>query len=369
MSNADSGAFGRTLARLRLSLGFTQQQVAARIPTYYSDAGAYGRIERAERHPDRDAVVAILVRGLLIRKTEEINRILQLARYESLNAEEIETLGLSQTAAERPEQAIPPVTMSSDPRRNWRSAGILIGSLALAAVIAFLIPAHAPFALLSSSLYATLYVVSLYLESAFDPERFPATPTAVFTFALVFVSSTVALATDRALVDSGNYFALLFSLAIFLLGGVLQFVLVRRALPEFAIVPTTFQARTAQGAHLKNTGYFLLIVLLFWLPPFHCVSTLSRELRSGHADWVHQMLAQDLMFGRGLLALSVRCLLGLLLVMFLIAWYMGAYLLDNLRPNVRLNSFTLLFYLRARLYFLLCLLCIGWYAYSSSEFA
>ncbi len=55
--------------------------------------------------------------------------------------------------------------------------------------------------------------------------------------------------------------------------------------------------------------------------------------------------------------------------MFIIAGYMGAHLLDNLRPHARLNSFTLLFYLRALLYFLLCLVCIGWFAYALSELA
>ena len=178
-----------------------------------------------------------------------------------------------------------------------------------------------------------------------------------------------ALATDRVLVDSGNSLALLFSLAIFLVAGIAQFLVVRPALSEAAIVPATFQTQPARAAHLKNTGYFLLIVVLFWLAPFHCVSTLSRELRAGHGDWVGQVLEHDLMLGRGVLALSVRWLLGLLLAMLLISLYMGHVLLDSLQPNARLNSFTPLFYLRAFLYFLLCLVCIGWYAYSLSEFA
>jgi transcriptional regulator with XRE-family HTH domain len=367
--NADSGAFGRTLAELRRARGFTQQDVAARISTYYGDAGTFGRIERGERHPDRDAVVAIVVRGLMIREIAVINRILQLAGYGVLTADEMETLALAQAIIEPSTEPASRLIAPRNPWRDWRSAAILISSLALAGVIASLIPRHGPFGLLTSCLYAALYVVSLYLESAFDPEHFPTPRTAVFTFALMSVSSTVALATDRDLVDSGNSFALLASLAIFLLAGFLQFAIVRGTLPESALVPATFQTQTAQSAHLKNTSYFLLIVLIFWLTPFHCVSTLSREVRSGHADWVRQMLSQDLMLGRGLLALSVRWLLGLLLAMFLLALYMGTHLLDNLRPHARLNSFTLLFYLRALLCFLLCLLSIGWYAYSLSDFA
>jgi len=41
--NADPGAFGRTLASLRRTRGWTQEQVAARIPTYYGDAGAVSK--------------------------------------------------------------------------------------------------------------------------------------------------------------------------------------------------------------------------------------------------------------------------------------------------------------------------------------
>lgn len=368
MPNADPGAFGRTLAKLRRARGYSQQDVAGRISTYYSEAGTYGRVERGERYPEREKVVAILVHGILIREIAEINRVLQLAGYEALSADEIVTLGLKPADTGTSEETPPPVTQPVNPRRDWPPAGILLGSLALGGWIAWLIPSYAPFVLVTSCLYAGLYVVSLYLESALDPKIFP-TRAAVYTFALVYLSSTSALATDTALVDSGNGSALLLSLTIFLLAAISQFAIVRRALPESAIVPATFQTRTAQGAHLKNTSYFLLIVVVFWLPSFHAVVTLSRELQLGHADWVRQVLAQDLMVGRGLLALSVRWLLGLLFATFLIAWYMGAHLLDNLRSHDQLNSFTLLFYLRAFLYFLLCLLCVGWYAFSLSEFA
>jgi hypothetical protein len=107
--------------------------------------------------------------------------------------------------------------------------------------------------------------------------------------------------------------------------------------------------------------------VLYWLPSFHCVSTLARENRAGHGEWVRQVLERDLMLGRGLLALRVRWLLGLLLLTFVVSLYMGYRILDNLRPHPRLNSYSILFYLRAFLYFLLCLICIGWYAYSLSE--
>lgn len=364
MANTNPDTLGSALAKLRRARGWTQDEVARRIPTYYSDGGAYGRIEREERHPDRDALLAILLNGLLVTDAADINRVLQLAGYDVLTAGERGKLGAESAADEPADQT----TSSRNPILTWPSVVTLVASLVGAALISWLIPGHALVTFLTGCHYAALYVVSLYLESALNPERILTTRTALHMFAFMAITSTVSLATDHALVDSGNDFALPFALAIFIVAAVSQFAIARRVLPEAAVVPAAFQTQTAQTAHLKNTGNFLLIVLFFWLPPFHCVMTLSREARLGHGDWVRQMLGQILMFGRGVLALSVACLLGLLLVMFLIALYMGAHLLENLRPDgQQLNSYMLLFYMRAFMYFLLCLLLIGWYAYSLSQ--
>jgi transcriptional regulator with XRE-family HTH domain len=363
--NADPFAFGRAVARLRHQRGFTQQEVAARISTYYSDAGAYGRIERGERRADRHAAIAILVQGLLILDIAEINDLLKLAEYQALGAEDFERFGLA-----RPEVNLRPEPETAATWwRDWHTVRILSGSLVLSGLAALSIPQHALFALLTSFLYAALYAVSLYLESAFEPKPATTRKAAVRTFGFVAVSSTVALATDRILINTGNPLALLSALVIFLCSAIVQFFIARHALPETAIVPATFQTRTAQSAHLKNTGYFLLIVVVFWLPPFHGVLTCAREIREGHADWVRQVLAQPLMLGRGVLTLSVPWLLGLLLITFLISLYMAYCLLDKLQPHPRLNSFTILFYLRALLYFVLCLSSIGWFAFSLGELA
>ncbi len=146
-------------------------------------------------------------------------------------------------------------------------------------LIAVSIPSHATFALLSSALYARFtwchFTWKAHSTRNIAPERALAT----ITFAFISVTSIMALATDRALVGSGGEFALLFSLGIFLLAGVTQFVLFHRALAESVIVTARFQTLTAQSAHLKNTSYFLLIVVLFWLPSFHSIMTLSREAR------------------------------------------------------------------------------------------
>jgi transcriptional regulator with XRE-family HTH domain len=372
MPAADPLALGLELTRLRLARGLTRARVVDRIPTYYADAGTYGRVERGERHPDRQVVIAILVQGLLLRDHRELDRVLQLAGFEGLTAEELEDLQLEPSESQPVGGAKVGLRRSISNVRpygltSWTSAVVLTGSTALTALTATLAQGHSLYVLLTSCLYGALYVISLYLERAFDPESGWMNGIAPRLYGLIAVTSSGALATDRLLVDSHNLLALWISLMIFALAALIQFLIARPGLSENAVVQATFQTQTAQSAHLKNTSYFLLIVVLFWLPPYHCVATLSREIQAGHADWVRQEVERDLMLGRGLIALSVRWLLFLLAVIFLISLYMAHHLLDELKPHPRLNSYTILFYLRAFLYFLLCLICIGWYAYSLNE--
>jgi transcriptional regulator with XRE-family HTH domain len=373
---ADAGALGRALAKLRVARHLTQEDVARRVSTYYSEAGSYGRVERAERHPDRDRLIAILVQGLSVSDLGEINRILGLADYDGLTEQEVGQLGLSLSRSAEPEAAALVSqhrqglsALFADPHWGLFSAGLVVGSFVLVSAMAALAPGQSLFLLVTSCLYAALYVTSVYLEGAFEPALVQPAATAALCFGFVAITSAAALAMDRILVNSGNPLALLVSLMAFLVAGVVQFFVVRSSLSEHAVVQANFQTRTAQAAHLKNTGYFLLIVVVFWLPSSHSVSTLEREVRAGHVSWVRQVVAQDLILGRGILALSVRWLLLLLFSTLLISLYMGYRLLDNLRPHPRLNAYSILFYLRALLYFALCLICVGWYAFSLSELA
>ena len=95
MPLADAGALGRALAKLRVAQHLTQEDVARRVSTYYSEAGSYGRVERGQRHPDRDPLIAILTHGLSVSDLGEVNHILGLADYEGLTEQEVGQLGLS----------------------------------------------------------------------------------------------------------------------------------------------------------------------------------------------------------------------------------------------------------------------------------
>jgi transcriptional regulator with XRE-family HTH domain len=172
LSSAGAGALGRTLAKLRIAQRLTQEKIAGRISTYYSEAGAYGRIERGKRHPDREPLIAILVQGLSVSDVGNINRILGLANYDPLTEQEVRQLGLplsqsaEQQAAESASQRRQRLSaLFANPRWGLFSVGMIVGSFVLVAAMAAMVPGRFLFVLVTSCLYAALYVTSVYLAA------------------------------------------------------------------------------------------------------------------------------------------------------------------------------------------------------------
>jgi len=361
-----SKAVGHALAELRHSSGFTQKEVAARVPTHYSDDRAYRRVESGERLPDRDKVIAILNLGMSITQTETINRVLGLAGYSALTEAEIRSV--------KPAPVMGPVATPVVPqkvsaefwhglRSRKRLGAAIVISLVLSGAVASTGP-NGVIVMLAAVLYGSLYAVSVLLESAFGSDSRRAVPASAGVFCLMLPTSVLALAVDGWLVDAGNTAVLPVSLSVFVLSAGVQWLSVRSALPESAVVPSRFPSHTAQAAHLKNTLYFLLIVVLFWLPPFHCIAVLRREIRAGNAAPVREMLGRAVILGRGVVCLNSTWLWGLFLLLALLAIPMGAWLTNNLNPHPKTNTYTNLLYLRAFLYFLLILACLIWFSSS-----
>ena len=365
-SSINPKAVGHAIAELRLSLGLTQKQVAGQVSTHYSDDRAYRRVERGERLPDRDKVIAILNSGLSIGQTETINRVLGLAGYAALTESEVWSL--------KPASVMGPVSTPLVPQRAsaefWhgpsgrkRLVAVVVSSLALSGAIAFTGP-NGIMVMLAAVLYSSLYTVSVLLESAFGPNSGKTVPAGAGVFCLMLLTSVLALAVDGWLVDAGNAAALPVSLAVFVLSAGLQWLLVKSALPDSAVVPSRFASHTAQAAHLKNTLYFLLIVVLFWLPPIHCIAVLRREIRAGNAALAKAMLERTVIIGRDVVCLNSTWLWGLFLFLALLSLPMGAWLTNSLNPHHKTNTYTNLLYLRAFLYFLLILACLIWFSSS-----
>lgn len=338
------------------------------MSTYYSEDSAYRRVELGQRVPDRDAAIAILTSGLGITVIEQINGILALAGYASLTEGEARQLRLPVAQLEATS-----TTARGNARRSFwttlvgklegrlRPLILLVSTVAVSVLLA-VSSGRAPVMIATTMLYASLYAVSLLLESALDAKRPSRWAVGVVLFCLMLASSVVALTVDTWLAGKGSPVALPLSFAIYLGAAAVQWMIARTALPEIAVVPLQFQAHTAQAAHLKNTLYFLVIVALFWLPPFHCIAELQREVRIGHASWVKALVGRHLILGKDFVALSPETLWFVLLGLALLALPMAARLLENLKTHPGLNTYTALLYLRAVLYFLLILVCLIWYS-------
>jgi len=363
---SDPVAFGKAIAQLRKNQGLKQKEVVARVSDCYSEESAYRRIESGRRFPSRDAAIAILVRGVRLTDLDRINSLLALAGYNGLSADEASSLDLPEIEANLPTGG------SQDRLGIWNrilarseskpfGVALAFGSIILSVWIASRI-GEWWFPLVSSMMYAALYVLSLFLESAYEFDRARVLPAALFAFCFMLSTSVTALAVDARCVASGKTYAMWLALTIFLATAMLQWLILRSTLPSYTIVKTSYQSHTAQSAHLKNTEYFLFIVILFWLPPFHCISVLRREAQAGNTGLVREFLGHWFLVGKGILCPNVGALCGILLVLIVAAMLMRGRLLDNLEPHPMKNLYVTLFYARAFVYFAMCVVCIGWYA-------
>lgn len=366
--NADE-SFGSRIRKLREQKGLTQKEVAARISTYYADDSSYRRIENGARTPSRDAVIAIAVTGLEIGDREQVDSLLALTGHEGLTPSQAEALGIAGTAVPTTSPSEPGPAKANEARWSvtfQRHREALLSAIPVAVASWFLCSGAEggpwyPFT--AVLLYAFLYVVSLFLESVYVDRHRQFVSVATAIFAMVLFTSAVGLWADRELTARKAATGLTMALSIFLLAAAIQWFLSRLILPARTIVPTRYLSHTSQAAHLKNTLYFLIVVFVFWLPPAHAVAF----LRIGNPNSFDRNLGQMLIVAPGGITLGPGLLIGVLLLLVLISIPMRTQLLDNLKRAPKHGDYVLLFYLRAVLYFLLCLVCVCWFANAISQ--
>jgi len=364
-SHFDPRAFGKEIARIRESKGLYQKQAAERIGTYYSNERAYRRIESGERRPERDPAIAIVVKFLKLTDTNEVNELIGLAGYAPLAEDEIQKWGLApQSGAREPASGAPEVEgggrlLSSRPR-------MLLMTLLSTAVTVFVAASARHMAILffPAIFYGLLYAVSILIESVLDPRRKSVWPMGALLFSFMVVSSSLTLRADAYLVGLGSDSSLILMVPLGLLIGAaaVQWLIAKRALSEFPVVQMTFQSHTAQAAHLKNSLYFLVAAVLFWLVPSHCVAVFEREIGAGRASWVMAAAEHGLMLGKDLVAFRPEWLWGAFGIILLLMVPMAARLFENLKSHPDLNIYSNLIYLRTILYVSLIVICLIWYS-------
>jgi transcriptional regulator with XRE-family HTH domain len=359
-----SGAapFGNAIAAIRQSKGLKQKEVVAKISNFYSEESAYRRIESGRRTPDREAAIAIVTDGLGLSDTRQINSLIGLLGYGPLSADERQHLSLAPPieGPSTPAPGKPSIDSRKSRARYPRSRAAVVGlvfiSLALSAAVVWT-RGGSWIWIATGVLYAALYAESLFLETAYAPDRAGVVLAATIVFSFMLLTSVIALAIA----------SLLASLAVFVSAAVTQWIAVRPILPEAAIVPTRFQSHTAQSAHLKNTLYFLFIVVFFWLPPMRCVSALRQQVSLGHDAVVRDLLSSWLVVTPDAVCLNSKAMWIAFALLIPVVMGLGAHLLENLRGSQRLNRYTTLCYIRAGLYLCLCLLCTLWYSHAVAQ--
>jgi hypothetical protein len=200
-----------------------------------------------------------------------------------------------------------------------------------------------PFVAVTTTLYAALYTDSVLLESAHEFRGRETIIAAGLAFAVSWFTSALALWADLAMPGQKG---LWIAIAALVIASVAQWLAVQPALPADTIVPTTFQSQTGRAAHLKNTIYFLFFFAIpFWALPAHCI---ARQVGGAHLELPY--------------CLEPKWLMLLLLIYVGASIPMGHVLLTNLKASRFLNRYLLLFFARAIVFFLLCIICLIWYS-------
>jgi len=231
--------------------------------------------------------------------------------------------------------------------------------------------AHPWHVVASCTIYSSAYVCILMLETAYSSEQFRhALSLSPLAFSWIFLTSIAALIADWKLTLKRNVNGLPFLILSFIVSAFALCLMLTFFLPGIPVTQASFQTQTAQGAYLKNVGlYFLPLVTVYLLIPFHLFASLTKEMATGKPSRVRDLLFHRRRATAPIGAIYIRPrTLGFLLLVVGIACLPGNYwLLDHLKPSPYMNRFTLLVILRLILYFGLGAECLLWYSRTLNE--
>jgi hypothetical protein len=195
--------------------------------------------------------------------------------------------------------------------------------------------------------------------------------TAALVFVWVFAASLAGLAADWRLTLRGSNKGLAASMAIFLLAALAAYAGARWLLPPVPITLTrsSLQAYTAQAAYLKDIIYFIILKIIFLLPPFHFVLAMQRELQAGRHRPALGLLGGDKLgvAPRGVFFPRFWALMVFFVVIVSISVFLHTNLMDHLKPSPFMNLFSNLILTRLALYYALAAECLFWYHRALNE--
>lgn len=225
--------------------------------------------------------------------------------------------------------------------------------------------------LLAGGLYAALYAVGVLVEVAYQFDQYgkAAILFSMATAVWIFTNAIAGLAIDRRLTLSGNSHGFAVSVNIFLVSAAALYAASCFFLPAEPITELTVQAYTAQAAYLKTIAYFIFLMFVFLLVPFHFVSVMQRELQNGRRRQVLGLLMGERMSiaPRRVIYLRFWLLLLAFALVFSIALFLHHSLMSKLRPGPHMNLFSNLILARLIIYYALAGECVIWYYRSLNE--
>ncbi len=247
----------------------------------------------------------------------------------------------------------------------------LLDPSGMAAKLKSFLGGHLGHVFLAAGLYSALYADALLVEVAYQFDRYgrPAILGALAAAGWIFVTSLAGMAADWKLTLRGSNRGLAASICIFLTAAAILYAASCLFLPAEPVTQMSIQSYTAQAAYLKTIGYFIFLMFVFLLLPFHFVLVMQRELQDGRS---HSAL--DLLNGNKLSVAPRRVLflrfwlLGLLFALILaISLFLHHNLMSILKPAPYMNLFSNLILMRLILYYLLAGECLAWYYRSLNE--
>jgi hypothetical protein len=215
--------------------------------------------------------------------------------------------------------------------------------------------------------YCALFLLDLFLEIAYQFDLRYGSALIASPLISIWIASTSALGlrVGWRMASSGRHGAFAAMFAIFAASGLAVF----GALSSFGVLPSTpvtklvFPSQTAQAAFLKNVVlYFLPLVTLTWLIPFHYVARLHRHYNGHGPAKTLEMLDKQKTDRLSGLHISVRALVIGMLMYGLLSIILTQDLLRHLVPDRYSNLFMMLAISKSSLYWGHGMLCISWYA-------
>lgn len=224
----------------------------------------------------------------------------------------------------------------------------------------------------ATTLYSLLYAEAVFLELAYQFDRFEIVALKLAVWALLWITATT-LASLHLACRPGQHEKppSLSGPALLLVGSALALqIMLSPFLPAVPVTQATIHTYSGQAAYLKDILiYFLPLGLVFMLAPFHFVAAVQRQMSGGgHAD-VLRLLIGDRRTPTppGTVYLPMRWVVGLLLGALAACLGLTSHLFDNLKSGSHANLFMQLAYGRALLWFGLALWCVWWYYRTLNE--